>query len=107
MEACVRDIDLWMVQNRLKLNQEKTEMLVFSSRYRPRSLRSFTKNLLIKPVFELKSYGGRSFVLISAVLWYDLPQSIKDSQSVETFKQKLKRHLFFTGLQRTMIFYRL
>ena len=36
MEACVRDIDLWMVQNRLKLNQDKTEVLVFSSCYRPR-----------------------------------------------------------------------
>ena len=36
VEACVRDIDLWMVQNRLKLNQEKTEVLVFSSRYRPK-----------------------------------------------------------------------
>ena len=59
-----------------------------------RSLRSSTKNLLMKPVFNLKSYGGRSFALASAVLWNDLPQSIKDSQSVETFKQKLKRHLF-------------
>ena len=36
MEACVRDIYLWMVQNRLKLNQDKTEVLVFSSCYRPR-----------------------------------------------------------------------
>ena len=35
MQVCVRDIDLWMVQNRLKLNQEKTEVLVFS-RYCPR-----------------------------------------------------------------------
>ena len=48
-----------------------------------RSLRSSTKNLLMKPVFNLKSYGGWSFVLVSAVLWNDLPQSIKDSQSVE------------------------
>ena len=48
----------------------------------------------MKPVFNLKAYGGRSFVLASAVLWNDLPQSIKDSQSVETFKQKLKTHLF-------------
>ena len=32
--------------------------------------------------------------LASAVLWNDLPQSIRDSQSVETFKQKLKTHLF-------------
>ena len=48
-----------------------------------RSLCSSTKNLLTKPVFNLKSYVGRSFVLASAVLWNDLPQSIKDSQSVE------------------------
>ena len=51
-----------------------------------RSLRSSTKNLLMKLVFNLKSYGGRdrSFVLASAVLWNDLPQSLKDSQSAET-----------------------
>ena len=64
--------------------------------YKPsRSLRSSTKNLLTKPVFNLKSNSGRSFVLAAAVLWNDLPQSIKDSQSVETFKQKLKSHLFY------------
>ena len=63
--------------------------------YKPsRSLRSSTRNFLMKPVFNLKAYGGRCFVLASAVLWNDLPQSIKDSQSVETFKQKLKTHLF-------------
>ena len=36
IEACVRDIDLWMVQNRLKLNLEKMEVQAFSSCYRPR-----------------------------------------------------------------------
>ena len=36
MEACLRVIDLWMVQNRLKLNQEKTKVLVFLSSHRPR-----------------------------------------------------------------------
>ena len=36
MEACVRDIDFWMVHIRLKLNQDKTEVLVFSSCYGPR-----------------------------------------------------------------------
>ena len=33
---CVNDIDNWMVNNRLKLNQDKTELLLISSRYRPR-----------------------------------------------------------------------
>ena len=36
IEACVHDIDVWMLCNRLKLNQDKTEVLIFSSRYRPR-----------------------------------------------------------------------
>lgn len=34
LEACVKHIDSWMVLNRLKLNQDKTELLLISSRYR-------------------------------------------------------------------------
>ena len=34
LEARVKHIDSWMVLNRLKLNQDKTEMLLISSRYR-------------------------------------------------------------------------
>lgn len=33
-EACAKHIDSWMVSNRLKLNQDKTEVLLISSRYR-------------------------------------------------------------------------
>ena len=35
IEDCVRDIDLWMLANKLKLNSDKTEILVFSSPYCP------------------------------------------------------------------------
>ena len=66
-------------------------MLVKSNRD---SVRKAREAFTVFTVFNLKAYGGRSFVLASAVLWNDLPQSIKDSQSVETFKQKLKTHLF-------------
>ena len=31
LEACVKHIDLWMVLNRLKLNQDKSELLLISS----------------------------------------------------------------------------
>ena len=31
LEACVREIDTWMLLNRLKLNKDKTELLVVSS----------------------------------------------------------------------------
>ena len=36
IEQCVRDIDNWMAINKLKLNQDKTEVVLISSRYRPR-----------------------------------------------------------------------
>ena len=34
LEACVKHIGSWMVLSRLKLNQDKTELLLISSRYR-------------------------------------------------------------------------
>ena len=37
IESCVRDIDCWMACNKLKLSKDTTELLVISSRYRPRS----------------------------------------------------------------------
>jgi len=35
IEACLRDIDLWMTNNMLKLNNDKSELLVLRSRQRP------------------------------------------------------------------------
>ena len=43
--------------------------------------------------------------MASAVLWNFLPQSVRDLQSVETFKRKLKEHLSFTDLHGTLNFY--
>ena len=37
IEDCVRDINLWMLANKLKLNSDTTGVLVFSSSYCPRS----------------------------------------------------------------------
>ena len=36
VEACAREIDNWMWCNKLKLNGDKSELLVISSQYRPR-----------------------------------------------------------------------
>ena len=36
VEACVRDIYRWMLYNNLKMNNDKTELLILHSRYRPR-----------------------------------------------------------------------
>ena len=35
IEDCVREIDFWMLVNKLKLNSDKTEILVFLSSYCP------------------------------------------------------------------------
>ena len=35
IELCVQEINNWMILNGLKLNEEKTELLLLSSRYRP------------------------------------------------------------------------
>lgn len=43
LKACVHDIDTWMLCNKLKLNKDKTEVLIISSSHRPRpSLSSST-----------------------------------------------------------------
>ena len=36
VEHCVEEIDRWMILNKLKLNDDKTQLIVFSSKYRPR-----------------------------------------------------------------------
>jgi hypothetical protein len=35
IEACVSDIDAWMTSNMLKMNRDKTELLVLSARHLP------------------------------------------------------------------------
>ena len=35
METCVRAIDAWMTANMLKMNRDKTELLVLKARHRP------------------------------------------------------------------------
>ena len=35
IKACVSDIDRWMLQNLLKLNRSKTELLILNAKHRP------------------------------------------------------------------------
>ena len=64
-------------------------------RYTPtRSLRSSSKNLLEEPCYKLESYGARSFQCAAPRLWNELPQSLRDTNSLPTFKRMLKTVLF-------------
>ena len=44
-------------------------------------------------------FGERAFSKVAPKLWNDLPQHLKDSDSVESFKTSLKSHLFKNAFQ--------
>ena len=65
------------------------------SLYRPsRTLRSSTSLGLNPTSYNLKSYGSRAFAVASPQLWNDLPEHIKNSDNLQTFKTRLKTYLF-------------
>ena len=106
IEACVTDIDPWMIMNKLKMNGEKTEILVFSWCYRLRPPLDFldivSENVLCStiarniavPRFNLKTYGGRSFTVAAPTIWNSLALELRSRVYVSTFKSKLKTSLF-------------
>ena len=57
------------------------------------SRRSAGKNLLQRP-FVKSEMGRRSFSFSAPTVWNSLPQHVRDSPSLTTFKKRLKTHLF-------------
>ena len=63
--------------------------------YKPaRTLRSGNDRLLVKPKVRTKTYGERRFDRAAAVLWNELPDELRNSQTVNAFKKNLKTYLF-------------
>ena len=59
-----------------------------------RSLRSASKHLLREPKTRLKRFGDRAFSRAAPTLWNQLPDSLRSSTSLDSFKSQLKTHLF-------------
>lgn len=59
-----------------------------------RALRSSTQLLLVQPRSRLKSRGDRAFALAAPELWNNLPIVIRASDSIQSFKSRLKTYLF-------------
>ena len=59
-----------------------------------RSLRSSTKNILVKPRAKLKTFGQRAFTHVAPDIWNLLPDALKQRVSIAAFKSMLKTHLF-------------
>jgi hypothetical protein len=67
--------------------------------YKPaRLLRSESNTTLVTPIVRTKSYGERRFHKAAASLWKDLPNELRNVQSVNVFKKKLKTHFFQTSI---------
>jgi len=61
--------------------------------YQPlRCLRSANQNLLSIP-FCTTNFGKRSFSFSSPTIWNELPVAISESNTLDTFKRRLKTHL--------------
>lgn len=65
------------------------------TKYEPtRSLRSSSKRLLVVPRYNLKTYGGRAFSVNGPMLWNSLPNNIRETETLSTFKNQIKTFLF-------------
>jgi hypothetical protein len=63
--------------------------------YKPaRSLRSESNTTLVTPIVRAKSYGESRFDKAAASLWNGLPNDLRNIQSANAFKKKLKTHFF-------------
>ena len=59
-----------------------------------RTLRSSSKKLLTCTTYKNITNGGRAFSYAAPKLWNALPLDIREATSLETFKRKLKTHMF-------------
>jgi len=59
-----------------------------------RSLRSVGTNHLVVPPVKLSTVGSRAFPVVSPQIWNDLPEDVASAESLSTFRQRLKTHLF-------------
>ena len=64
-----------------------------------RNLRSSNISLLVKPYFNLNSYGKRAFSVAATELWNNLLEDIKSANSIDDFKRKLKSFLFMRAYE--------
>ena len=55
---------------------------------------SKTKLLLEVPATKRHMFAERSFSVYGPKLWNTLPDSVKESETIDTFKRNLKTYLF-------------
>ena len=59
-----------------------------------RQLRSSNKSMLKVPKTKIKTFGSRAFTYAAPTVWNALPEDVKKSNNVESFKKLPKSHYF-------------
>ena len=62
--------------------------------YPTRTLRSQNAGLLVVPRVSKSRMGGRAFKYQAPLLWNHLPVSVREADTLSTFKSRLKTFLF-------------
>jgi len=63
-----------------------------------RRLRSATTSALVMPSSHRSTIGDRAFFVAAPYVWNSLPSSVTASQTLGTFRRRLKTHLFAVSL---------
>ena len=91
--SCVKDIGDWMLCNKLKLNQDKMELLVVSSRFRPRPPLNHVQigDDVIRPCEHARNVG------VGFDQYFDFSEHVKMTSKIAFFRicgiAKIRRHL--------------
>ncbi|CAH3024975.1 unnamed protein product [Porites evermanni] len=100
MERCISDIRTWMLTDKLKLNDEKTEFMLIGTKQQLSQvnidfLTVGSIDVAPYPSLKLKkTLGDRAFSSAAPNLWNNLPLHIRLEDNFERFKSLLKTHLF-------------
>ena len=88
VELCVKDIDWWMTNIMLKLNQGKTELIVISSKFRPKPAISYVSvgDEQIPPNLQL---GISVSYLMNAVVWWNMKIRFAKRRNISKIRKYL------------------
>ena len=76
-----------------------------STNQRRSSLRSASHNcLVVPPPSKTIKFGERSFGICGPTTWNSLPDFVKDADSIDVFKSRLKTYLFGLSYGQTEFF---
>ncbi|CAH3028999.1 unnamed protein product [Porites evermanni] len=92
MERCISGIRTWMLTDKLKLNDDKTEFMLIGTKQQLSKVN--IDCLTVGSIDVVPTLGDRAFSSAAPNLWNNLPLHIRLEDNFERFKSLLKTHFF-------------